>query len=536
MRAFPLALLAAWLLIFPAPPVRAQDSTTPANLDEAVRKAITAKQLEDSDNINPAVAGRASYREVSSEGGVLVGLEVGLSKLSDKEIPYAIRPVYRVGGRDHVGSAVGNFSSPKVIRTVRVTAKDGYAVGGIWQRSGAGMDRLALLYMRVRDGHLDPTDTYSSEWVGTSNGGSQSYTDGKGKPIVGLFADGNREQARGIGFVYAKVPVARPVAKDAEPVPAAEQPARTPDADEAAAAGGRKSKLQEEAEAHKAQAPEKFNPIWLIVIFGVVMVPLVVVAVLVLGRKGESPEPESDERAVPPDPRRPSQPRPARPELPAGQPLTERPALAARLEGYTHAPTPAAVAAGGAAPEPPPYFLVRATSRARADRMTRIYVHSTELLVIDAGPGADCNKTAGFVAAAATGGGLLGALIGGAVGKAVADGQKDRGRAIQDGLDRLDLPTLQEWATTEVGNFRARLDEVLGIEIDPPLPATWWRGKSPALATFRFRHAKRGEFTFDFLTGVELRGAVEMLRSVFGDRLRIGGGWDDATAPFLGRM
>src|SRR5262245_31696677 len=204
MRAFQRTLLAAWVLTFPAPPGRAEDPAAPINLDDAVKKALAAKQLEDSDNLSPAVAGRASYREISSEGGVLVGLEVGLSKWFDGEIPYAIRPVYRVGGRDHVGAAAGNFSSPKVIRTVRVTAKDGYAVGGIWQRTGAGMDRLALLYMRVKDGHLDPADTYSSEWVGTSNGGSQTYTDGKGKPIVGLFADGSREQAKGIGFVYAK--------------------------------------------------------------------------------------------------------------------------------------------------------------------------------------------------------------------------------------------------------------------------------------------------------------------------------------------
>src|SRR5262249_12119593 len=155
---------------------------------------------------------------------------------------------------------------------------------------------------------------------------------------------------------------------------------------------------------------------------------------------------DRDERAAPLEPRRPSQSRPARPDPPAGEPLTERPALAARLEGYTHAPTPAT------GTEPPPYFLVRATYGARANRMTRIYVHPGELLVIDAGRGADGNVTAGFVAAAATGGGLLGALIGTAVGEAAADFQKDQGQALQAALDRLDLPTLQEWAMTEAGN------------------------------------------------------------------------------------
>src|SRR5262245_2495615 len=532
---------AAFLVLFPTTTIRAESPPAPVTLEDAVRQAVAARKLDDSDNFEPSAASKLPFREVAKDGGVLVGFETGMSTAFGNEIPYSIRPVYRANGKEWVGAPVGNFSSYKVRRTVRTVAKDGYAVGGIWQRTGTWIDKFALLYMRVKDGHLDRTDHYTSEWVGSSDGGTERYTDGRGRPVAGVFADGNREQARGIGLIYARVPVPQPPPKATEPDPAAVEKADKGNGGTDNGTGeSKRSKLQDEADARKGQrtaSDDGLNPIWIVVIAGAVMLPMILMAVVVMRRNDDVRRPGRNEGALLPELRR----RPLREgqspgeDQPEGEPLAERPGLAARLAPYTNVPPPAADPVTAAA-EQPPFFVVRATYRARFNRMTRIYVLPDELLVIDAGPGSDFNDTAGVSAAVLSGGGAIGALIGGMVGKAVADSQKESGESLQRGLDRLDLAALQEWASSERGNFRARLGDLLGVEIDPPSRATMFRAKGPALAKFRFRHRSLGEFTFDILTGVELRGAVVTLQSALGDRLRIGSGWDEAMAPFLGRM
>ena len=70
------------------------------------------------------------------------------------------------------------------------------------------------------------------------------------------------------------------------------------------------------------------------------------------------------------------------------------------------------------------------------------------------------------------------------------------------------------------------------MTVDPP-GRSIWRDESRTVGTFRFCDTKRGEFTFEFLCGVEVRGAVELLRRVLGPALHVGSAWDDATAVYL---
>src|SRR5262245_41018806 len=202
---FRVALVATVLLTAPA---LADDPTVPT-LTGTVRDAVAARKVEDSDNLH-----RVSFRDVASDGSVLVGVEVALSKWFDSEIPYAVRPVYRRGLLEWVGGSAGSFRSQQIVRLQRETATVGYAVGGIWIRTGAGMDRLCLNYFKLTDTGLDPSDHYTSPWVGTSDGGSDHYINGRGRPIVGLSADASREQVRSLGLAFAQVP---PVAKKKEP-------------------------------------------------------------------------------------------------------------------------------------------------------------------------------------------------------------------------------------------------------------------------------------------------------------------------------
>jgi hypothetical protein len=123
-------------------------------------------------------------------------------------------------------------------------------------------------------------------------------------------------------------------------------------------------------------------------------------------------------------------------------------------------------------------------------------------------------------------------MIGGAVGTMVADTQKAKGEAFQRKLDQLDLGGLLKWAG-EAGNFRAKFPDVVGLSIDPPSRGMW-RERTRGVGVFRFRHLQRGEFTFEFLIGAEIRGAIELIRrSAGGASLQVGNGWDEATAAYL---
>jgi hypothetical protein len=487
----------------------------PANLSDAIHDAVAARRVETT-GIAPE---RAGFRDVATDGAVLVGLEVGLAKWFDNDIPYTLRPIFRRGNREWTGAPAGNLSSKDVKRTVRVVAKPGYAVGGIWVRSGAALDRLCFVYVRVGETGLDPSDHYNSPWIGTSDGGGDHYIDGEGQPIVGLVADANQGQVRQMGLVVAKVPpMKRPEPKRE---PAAKQ---APDpADNAPGA----ARLNEQAPVEEVE--DNSLAIILLAVSAAIGIPVGLVCLMSLGKKERRPVILELDRERPRKNRKPVDQPPAEENKP--KPV-ERPELARRLSPYLPA-TPVAVAgletANG---ESPPYFLVRATYRTRRERMTRIYVLASELLIIDAGPGSDVNEVAGVAAAVAVGGGVIGSLIGSAVGSMVADAGKAKGEAIQARLNRLDLAGLLETAAKD-GNLRVRIQDLVGVSIDPPAAPSYWRERSRAVGTFRFRDLKRGEFTFEFLLGAEVRGAIDLLRRVLGKSLHVGQGWDEATAVYL---
>jgi hypothetical protein len=495
----------------------------PPTLSNAVRKAIAERQLQDSDNLGDRSA-KLAFREVAGDGGVLVGLEVSLSKWGEREIPYTIRPIYRAGNREWTGGLAGSPGAKEVRRTVRTVAKPGYAVGGMWVRSGGALDRICLLFMRIEDGHLDRADGYPGEWVGTSDGGSEKYLDGRGRPVVGLFADASRDQARNFGFIYAKVDVPAPKPKEPDPIVAV--PAPQPLEQNDVTAEGR-SNLALEAAARKQEreAAGSSGPLILLALLGIVGLPLALIGYFVLGQK----EPAKARKKAEEDGR------PRKSKL-SVQSIEERPELARRLQPYMPSMAPK-----GKRPEDstlvpgcelPPFFMARATYRARFQRMTRVYVLPNELLIIDAGPGADQNVTAGVAANVFSGGGVLSAFIGGAVGTMVADDQKARGQVLQKRLDGLYLPALLQWATEE-GNFRAKFEDLIGLSIDPPGDAVGWRERSRTVGTFRFRHLRRGEYMFELLCPAELRGAAELLRRAVGANLHLSSDWDEATAGYL---
>ncbi len=97
----------------------------------------------------------------------------------------------------HSGSQPGSQTANAV------TAKDGYAVGGIQTDSGgSALHAFQIVFMRLRpDGRLDPNDSYASEWVGKPTGPVQKAAS-SGAKVVGFF--GRRTTlVHSIGLVFA---------------------------------------------------------------------------------------------------------------------------------------------------------------------------------------------------------------------------------------------------------------------------------------------------------------------------------------------
>ena len=76
-------------------------------------------------------------------------------------------------------------------------AKAGYAVGGIKIRSGAALDQVQLVFMKVDGEKLNPADQYVSPPVG-GDGGEPSQVLSNGSLVVGIH--GTRAEQEGFSL------------------------------------------------------------------------------------------------------------------------------------------------------------------------------------------------------------------------------------------------------------------------------------------------------------------------------------------------
>lgn len=87
-----------------------------------------------------------------------------------------------------------------MLRTVRVKARDGYAISGLTLRSGLNINGLAVTYMKIEDGWLTPNQTYDSDWVGDRTGGSKQALSGDGAPVLGFFGSEDEDHIQSLGL------------------------------------------------------------------------------------------------------------------------------------------------------------------------------------------------------------------------------------------------------------------------------------------------------------------------------------------------
>jgi hypothetical protein len=153
------------------------------------------------DQPNPSQGGgdREVFREIAPPGGVLVGLKVGYVEAFGGAKIGALQPIFQEGRSyrqgDHVGATLPMVGT--------VVARPGYAVGAINTRTGLLLDAVQLVFMRIKGGRLDPSDSYESSWLGDPRGGGSGIVSGYGKLVVGMHGITTRREVNALGLVIS---------------------------------------------------------------------------------------------------------------------------------------------------------------------------------------------------------------------------------------------------------------------------------------------------------------------------------------------
>lgn len=143
---------------------------------------------------------QAPFRDEAPDNGRLIGLEVSLGQFANIRIVKAVRPIYLTDK----GEVNGEQHGAKLKNVVTIKAKEGYAVGGMTVRAGLMVNGLSFTFMRLKEGTLDPTDSYESDWVGDRTGGSETILKGNGTPVIGFIGKGDEKECWGVGLLLDK--------------------------------------------------------------------------------------------------------------------------------------------------------------------------------------------------------------------------------------------------------------------------------------------------------------------------------------------
>ena len=153
--------------------------------------------------------GDTVFKDDAPEGGLLVGMEIGLGKFFNNDVIRSGRAIYRVDGKDSFGTQRGSDTS----NVITVRAKPGYAVGAVTIKAGLTADGMSFTFMKIVDGKLDPKDSYESEWVGGKGGGAPTKLGGDGALVVGIIGKTNAKDLTGLGLSTKPLGKTKPTVK-----------------------------------------------------------------------------------------------------------------------------------------------------------------------------------------------------------------------------------------------------------------------------------------------------------------------------------
>ena len=143
---------------------------------------------------------RDPFREAAPPRGMLVGFRAGYVEIFGGPKIGTVQPIFQVGNRYVSGKQVGGT----VPLETTVVARPGYAVGAIRTRTGLIVDAFQVVFMRFRDGQLDPDDSYTTNWLGDPRGGWSRDASGDGKLIVGVHGRSNGREINMLGLLVVE--------------------------------------------------------------------------------------------------------------------------------------------------------------------------------------------------------------------------------------------------------------------------------------------------------------------------------------------
>lgn len=171
-----------------------------AHAAASIRSAVEANRLAATDIFGQ---GSAPWQDVASEGGYLVGFEVGKGGWAVHSVVGMLRPIFATarGLRDGEGRGYAKGD--------RIMAKEGYAVGGLNVISPMIVFRVQVVFMRINaDGlSLNPQDSYVSDWLGgdkTPRDSKPRELTSRGRIVIGITGDTGSGRVDSVGLVHLK--------------------------------------------------------------------------------------------------------------------------------------------------------------------------------------------------------------------------------------------------------------------------------------------------------------------------------------------
>jgi hypothetical protein len=256
----------------------------PSVFEEA--KAAITREDYDKTEMEGFTLGNKVFTDLPKEGGVLIGFDLGIGI---NDVIFALRPIYLTAKGEAPGRDQGRFSTggrqDKVKRVVQIKAKPGYAVAKMRFQSAITIQCVRLTFSRLNGNSLDPSDSYSSNWIGTyKRDRDDKILDSTNCPIIGVFGKQDDKSVLALGLIHLKDLSEEQPAPLKDPVTLKKKEADAPKtaAEPAAAA--------EEPPEAAADEPTSSVVSWLpYVVFGVVAIPLFLVMMLFMGKKKSPP-------------------------------------------------------------------------------------------------------------------------------------------------------------------------------------------------------------------------------------------------------
>lgn len=212
--------------------VQARDQKEDAKAIYAAAENAVSRRLVEKTRMLGFSIEKSIFSDMPPEGAVLIGFDLGVGKFMDIDSVYAIRAVYRTEDGEASYNEHGLFRDKhatgkriiktKVVRTEKIRARPGYAVGAMTIRSGLNINGLCVMFMRITGTTLDPNQSYESDWIGDRTGGSEAKISGDGAPVVGVFGNKDQDHVMALGLIYIRE-ARRAAAPATAPAPVAEK-------------------------------------------------------------------------------------------------------------------------------------------------------------------------------------------------------------------------------------------------------------------------------------------------------------------------